>query len=57
MTSRLRHCGTSAGLAFDSIAEKYDDIFTRSLIGRAQRGRRVGSPEQHLRAWRSAFSN
>jgi SAM-dependent methyltransferase len=26
-----------AGLAFDSIAEQYDDIFTRSLIGRAQR--------------------
>ncbi len=26
-----------AGLAFDSLAETYDDIFTRSLIGRAQR--------------------
>lgn len=26
-----------AGLAFDSIAEQYDDLFTRSLIGRAQR--------------------
>jgi SAM-dependent methyltransferase len=26
-----------AGVAFDSIAEQYDDIFTRSLIGRAQR--------------------
>jgi ubiquinone/menaquinone biosynthesis C-methylase UbiE len=26
-----------AGLAFDSIAEQYDDVFTRSLIGRAQR--------------------
>lgn len=25
------------GIAFDSIAERYDDIFTRSLIGRAQR--------------------
>ena len=27
----------SAGAAFDSIAEQYDDLFTRSLIGRAQR--------------------
>lgn len=26
-----------AGVAFDSIAEQYDDLFTRSLIGRAQR--------------------
>jgi SAM-dependent methyltransferase len=26
-----------AGLAFDSLAEQYDDIFTNSLIGRAQR--------------------
>jgi ubiquinone/menaquinone biosynthesis C-methylase UbiE len=26
-----------AGMAFDGIAERYDDIFTRSLIGRAQR--------------------
>lgn len=26
-----------AGTAFDSIAEQYDDIFTHSLIGRAQR--------------------
>jgi SAM-dependent methyltransferase len=25
-------------LAFDSIAESYDDLFTRSMIGRAQRG-------------------
>jgi SAM-dependent methyltransferase len=25
-------------LAFDSLAPKYDDLFTRSLIGRAQRG-------------------
>jgi ubiquinone/menaquinone biosynthesis C-methylase UbiE len=33
-------CGSSvhaAGFAFDSIAEQYDDIFTRSLVGRAQR--------------------
>jgi ubiquinone/menaquinone biosynthesis C-methylase UbiE len=27
-----------AGLAFDSLAGTYDDIFTQSLIGRAQRG-------------------
>jgi ubiquinone/menaquinone biosynthesis C-methylase UbiE len=27
----------AAGLAFDTIAEQYDDLFTRSLIGRAQR--------------------
>lgn len=27
----------SAGVAFDSIAEEYDDLFTHSLIGRAQR--------------------
>jgi len=27
----------AAGVAFDSIAEQYDDIFTYSLIGRAQR--------------------
>jgi ubiquinone/menaquinone biosynthesis C-methylase UbiE len=26
-----------AGIAFDSIADQYDDIFTHSLIGRAQR--------------------
>lgn len=26
-----------AGFAFDAIAEQYDDIFTRSLVGRAQR--------------------
>ena len=25
-------------LAFDSLAAKYDDLFTRSMIGRAQRG-------------------
>lgn len=33
-TTALRH---PAGLAFDSLAEPYDDIFTNSLIGRAQR--------------------
>jgi ubiquinone/menaquinone biosynthesis C-methylase UbiE len=27
----------ASGMAFDSIAEQYDEIFTRSLIGRAQR--------------------
>jgi ubiquinone/menaquinone biosynthesis C-methylase UbiE len=27
----------AAGSAFDAIAEEYDDLFTRSLIGRAQR--------------------
>ncbi len=26
-----------AGIAFDSLAEQYDDIFTNSLVGRAQR--------------------
>ena len=26
-----------AGLAFDTLAERYDDMFTNSLIGRAQR--------------------
>jgi SAM-dependent methyltransferase len=26
------------GLAFDSLAARYDDLFTRSMIGRAQRG-------------------
>ena len=37
MTRCLSTSGTAAGVAFDSIAEQYDDIFTRSLIGRAQR--------------------
>ena len=27
----------AVGLAFDTIAEQYDDLFTHSLIGRAQR--------------------
>jgi ubiquinone/menaquinone biosynthesis C-methylase UbiE len=31
------HAAHSAGAAFDSIAEQYDDIFTDSLVGRAQR--------------------
>ena len=34
-------------LAFDSIAPGYDDLFTRSMIGRAQRGA-VWEPPQHL---------
>jgi SAM-dependent methyltransferase len=33
--SEVQH---QALLAFDSIAPKYDDLFTRSMIGRAQRG-------------------
>jgi len=37
MTSCSSGALHQAGLAFDSIAEQYDDIFTRSLIGRAQR--------------------
>jgi len=37
MTSCSSAATHRAGLAFDSIAEQYDDIFTRSRIGRAQR--------------------
>lgn len=37
MTSCYDTAGHPAGLAFDSIAEQYDGLFTRSLIGRAQR--------------------
>jgi len=37
MTSCSSGMAHPAGMAFDSIAEQYDDIFTRSLIGRAQR--------------------
>ena len=37
MTSCSSGITHPAGLAFDSIAEQYDDIFTHSLIGRAQR--------------------
>lgn len=37
MTSCSSGTWQTAGMAFDSIAEQYDDIFTRSLIGRAQR--------------------
>ena len=28
----------NAGLAFNTIAEQYDEMFTHSLIGRSQRG-------------------
>jgi SAM-dependent methyltransferase len=37
MTSCLVAPRHQAGFAFDSLAEQYDDIFTNSLIGRAQR--------------------
>lgn len=37
MTSCTSASPRPAGAAFDSIAEQYDDLFTRSLIGRAQR--------------------
>ncbi len=37
MTSLVAPTEHTAGRAFDSIAERYDDIFTHSLIGRAQR--------------------
>jgi SAM-dependent methyltransferase len=37
MNSRFVPVRQPAGLAFDSIAERYDDLFTRSCIGRAQR--------------------
>ena len=37
MTSCSATGGHQAGLAFDSLAETYDNIFTQSLIGRAQR--------------------
>lgn len=37
MTSCFDAVGHPAGMAFDSVAERYDELFTRSLIGRAQR--------------------
>ncbi|HSY13510.1 MAG TPA: methyltransferase domain-containing protein [Verrucomicrobiae bacterium] len=37
MTGRTTPLERQPGLAFDTIAEQYDDIFTHSLIGRAQR--------------------
>jgi SAM-dependent methyltransferase len=37
MTACFSPSGHQVGLAFDSLADTYDDIFTRSLIGRAQR--------------------
>ena len=33
----MSSCTNAAGIAFDTIADQYDDIFTHSLIGRAQR--------------------
>ncbi len=38
MTSSATTAQPQAILAFDSLAEQYDDLFTRSKIGRAQRG-------------------
>jgi len=37
MTSHSAVVRHQAGIAFDSLADQYDDIFTNSLIGRAQR--------------------
>jgi len=37
MTPPVAVAENNVGRAFDSIADRYDDIFTRSLIGRAQR--------------------
>ncbi len=37
MTASLRESRFPSELAFDSIAESYDETFTRSVIGRAQR--------------------
>jgi ubiquinone/menaquinone biosynthesis C-methylase UbiE len=37
MSARTSAIGHQSGLAFDRLAEHYDDIFTCSLIGRAQR--------------------
>jgi SAM-dependent methyltransferase len=38
MTQTLQSDAFAAAVAFDSIAEQYDELFTRSVIGRAQRG-------------------
>jgi len=35
--STLGECSFAAGRAFDSIAETYDQLFTNSKVGRAQR--------------------
>ena len=35
------HPGSAAGAAFNHIAQEYDQIFTDSLIGRAQRDARL----------------
>jgi ubiquinone/menaquinone biosynthesis C-methylase UbiE len=54
MTSLVAPSEHSAGRAFDNIAERYDDIFTHSLIGRAQRQavweriRQVFGPGDHV---------
>src|SRR5215472_1068146 len=37
MSAQLTPSSNAAGLAFGSLAEDYDDAFTDSLIGRAQR--------------------
>jgi SAM-dependent methyltransferase len=37
MSPHATVAGHQPGLAFDSLADRYDDIFTSSLIGRAQR--------------------
>ena len=50
MTSCSSVTWQTAGMAFDTIAEQYDDIFTRSLIGRAQRDRSVGCSSKDLPA-------
>ena len=54
-----------AGRAFDQIAGSYDEIFTRTLVGRAQRDAvwqatsscRGASPTARRSAWASGFSN
>jgi ubiquinone/menaquinone biosynthesis C-methylase UbiE len=37
MSQAVMQTASSVSLAFDSIAERYDELFTQSLIGRAQR--------------------
>src|SRR5579862_3091860 len=37
MSQTVMQTTSSVSLAFDSIAERYDELFTQSLIGRAQR--------------------
>jgi ubiquinone/menaquinone biosynthesis C-methylase UbiE len=38
MSQTVMQTASSVSLAFDSIAQRYDELFTQSLIGRAQRG-------------------